>query len=100
MISISISHSCNNNNNNDRLLSFGRHKMNISPLIVCPFHCDHDHYTVIVGAVVFVGMARNGVKNVNWRMFLKICASWALTLPFSALLAAALTAALRGTAKE
>ena len=58
-----------------------------------------------MGAVVFVGMAKNWVErnrsaSVNWRLFLKICASWALTLPLSGALAAMLTAALRGTARE
>ena len=52
-----------------------------------------------VGAVVFVGMAKHGAKNVNWWLFLKICISWACTLPFAGLLAAGLTAALRPTAK-
>ena len=54
---------------------------------------------------MFVGMAKNWVErnrsaSVNWRLFLKICASWALTVPLSGALAAMLTAALRGTARE
>ena len=50
-----------------------------------------------VGAVVFVGMLRNGPSNVEWPLFSKIAASWILTLPVAGCVAALGTAALRPT---
>lgn len=42
-----------------------------------------------VGSVVFVGKAMNSQKGVNWKLFINIAISWALTVPLSALFAAA-----------
>ena len=50
-----------------------------------------------VGAVVFVGMLRNGPRNVEWPLFGKIAASWMLTLPVAGCVAALGTLALRPT---
>lgn len=48
-----------------------------------------------VGAVVFVGCVSVGYKHVDFGMFGKIVLTWVLTIPFAALVAAGLTAALR-----
>ena len=53
-----------------------------------------------VGAVVFVGMLRNGHKNVQWPLFGKIALSWLLTLPVAGCIAALGTVALRPTTRE
>nr|XP_027202268.1 sodium-dependent phosphate transporter 1-A-like [Dermatophagoides pteronyssinus] len=42
-----------------------------------------------VGSVVFVGKAMNSQKGVNWKLFINIAISWALTVPLSALFSAA-----------
>ncbi len=42
----------------------------------------------IVGAVVFVGIVRNGGHGVSWRVFLKCIVTWVVTLPASGLFAA------------
>merc|ERR1712178_132002 len=39
-----------------------------------------------VGSVVFVGICKNGFRNVQWSMFGRICLTWIITVPFSALL--------------
>lgn len=48
-----------------------------------------------VGAVVFVGAAAFGPTKVAWGLFGRIVLTWVLTLPIAALIAAAVTAALR-----
>ena len=48
-----------------------------------------------VGAVVAVGLCAFGPKHVSFGLFGKICATWVLTLPFAAGIAAGMTAALR-----
>lgn len=50
-----------------------------------------------VGAVVFVGATSFGIKSVSWKMFGWIALTWLVTIPFSALLSAALLALLRPT---
>ncbi|KPM02751.1 sodium-dependent phosphate transporter 1-A-like protein [Sarcoptes scabiei] len=41
-----------------------------------------------VGSVVFVGRAMKTKQGVNWRLFINIAISWALTVPLSALFSA------------
>ena len=48
-----------------------------------------------VGAVVAVGCAAMGTKEVQWGMLGRIALSWVLTLPFAFAIAAALSAILR-----
>ena len=48
-----------------------------------------------VGAVIFVGAVKYGIANVSWGMFGRIALTWVITLPFAALLSAALTALFR-----
>ena len=48
-----------------------------------------------VGAVVFVGTAAFGPRNVAWGLFIKIAIAWVVTVPLSAVISGALTAAFR-----
>ena len=48
-----------------------------------------------VGAVVAVGCAAMGVREVQWGMLGRIALSWILTLPFAFVLSAGLSAVLR-----
>ncbi len=47
-----------------------------------------------VSAVLGVGLAKYGVKGVNWRTFIKIVISWFLTVPITALFTMGLRALL------
>ena len=47
-----------------------------------------------VSAVLGVGLAKYGVKGVNWRTFIKIAISWFLTVPITALFTMGLRALL------
>ena len=54
-------------------------------------HAVHNQF----GAVVAVGLCAFGPKHVSFGLFGKIFATWILTLPFAAGIAAGMTAALR-----
>jgi sodium-dependent phosphate transporter len=60
----------------------------ILELPVSTTHCQ-------VGAVVFVGTAAFGPRNVAWGLFIKIAIAWVVTVPLSAVISGALTAAFR-----
>ncbi len=48
----------------------------------------------IVGSVFFVGLA-DGIRAVNWRLFLNVILSWVVTLPVTALISGGVFALMR-----